>query len=83
MRQETQNQDRGHFDRSDPAPEGLIRPGHLVLPDEGFSLPDLEREIILKALERQAGNRSATARYLGIPRHVLLYRLKKYEREGS
>ena len=59
------------------AASGLLRPGELVLPDEGFDLFGLEREIIDKALERHAGNRSATARYLGIPRHVLLYRLSK------
>ena len=58
---------------------GLLMPGDLVLPEAPFSLPALEREIILKALERHAGNRSAAARYLGVPRHVLLYRLSKYD----
>ncbi|TNF37454.1 MAG: sigma-54-dependent Fis family transcriptional regulator [Deltaproteobacteria bacterium] len=61
------------------APSGVLAPGDLVLPEEGFSLPDLEKEIVLKALARFDGNRSAAARYLGIPRHVLLYRLSKYE----
>ena len=55
-----------------------LSPGTVVLPDEPFSLIDLEKEIILKALDRHDGNQSATARYLGIPRHVLLYRLEKY-----
>lgn len=64
-------------------PTGLLVPGRIRLPDQGFDLPALEREIILKALDLCKGNRSATARYLGIPRHVLLYRLKKYQRQGT
>jgi two-component system NtrC family response regulator len=56
----------------------LLRPGRVILPEEPISLPDLEREIVLKALEKHQGNRSAAARYLGVPRHVLLYRLLKY-----
>lgn len=61
------------------APTGLLVPGQLTLPEADFSLPDVEREIITKAVARFDGNRSAAARYLGIPRHVLLYRLTKYE----
>ena len=49
-----------------------------MLPDAPFSLRDLEKEIIEKAIEMQGGNRSAAARYLDIPRHVLLYRMRKY-----
>ena len=48
------------------------------LPDEGFSLPDFEQELIGQALTRSGGNRSQAARLLGIPRHVLIYRLEKY-----
>jgi DNA-binding NtrC family response regulator len=64
-------------------PQTVLRPGELVLPDEGFSLPKLEHEIVLKAIEKCAGNRSAAARFLGIPRHVLLYRLEKQQKLGS
>ena len=49
------------------------------LPEDGFSLPELEKEIIRQALTRCGGNKSRTAVYLGIPRHVLLYRLQKYD----
>ncbi len=38
----------------------------------------LERQAILEALRAAKGNRSAAARALHIPRHVLLYRLKKF-----
>jgi DNA-binding NtrC family response regulator len=49
----------------------------LELPDEGIALEDFEKEIILKAYEKCGRNKSRTARFLNIPRHVLLYRLKK------
>jgi len=61
----------------------LLQPGRLVLPDEAFSLPGLEREIGLKAMDKCGGNRSAAARYLRIPRHVLLYRLEKYKNDDD
>jgi two-component system NtrC family response regulator len=42
------------------------------------SLPEIEKRAILEALEKTGGNRSKAARMLQIPRHVLLYRLRKY-----
>lgn len=48
------------------------------LPADGLSLIDVEREIIVRALAKHGGNQSRTAEYLGIPRHVLLYRLEKF-----
>ena len=51
------------------------------LPEGGMSLIELEKEVIRRALALCKGNRSRTAVYLGIPRHVLLYRLGKYELE--
>lgn len=48
------------------------------LPEDELDLRELERQIIMKTLERFDGNRSATARYLKIPRHVLIYRLEKF-----
>lgn len=38
----------------------------------------LEREAIARALREHGGNRSAAARALKIPRHVLLYRMRKF-----
>ena len=48
------------------------------LPPGGLDLMALERRVIIEALRMHEGNQSATARYLRIPRHVLLYRLEKY-----
>jgi transcriptional regulator with PAS, ATPase and Fis domain len=48
------------------------------LPVEGYSLEQLEREVVENALERNDWNQAAAARFLRIPRHVLIYRLEKY-----
>ena len=48
------------------------------LPDEGYSLEQLEREIVVEALERNNWNQTSAARFLRIPRHVLIYRMEKY-----
>lgn len=42
------------------------------------SLQELEKKAILDALAKHGGNQTAAARALKIPRHVLLYRLKKF-----
>ncbi|GLI39508.1 sigma-54 dependent transcriptional regulator [Geobacter hydrogenophilus] len=54
--------------------------GHAVikLPDDGYPLEELEREVVVQALERNAWNQTAAARFLRIPRHTLIYRLEKY-----
>jgi len=48
------------------------------LPDEGCSLEQLEREVVVAALERNSWNQTAAARFLRIPRHTLVYRIEKY-----
>jgi two-component system NtrC family response regulator len=55
--------------------------GVVRLPDEGYSLEQLEREIVIEALERNAWNQTAAARFLRIPRHTLIYRIEKYNIE--
>ena len=51
------------------------------LPGDHLDLPALERELIQRALARFDGNKSRAAEYLKIPRHVLVYRLKKFREE--
>ena len=53
--------------------------GVINLPDEGYSLEQLEREVVVQALERNAWNQTAAARFLRIPRHTLIYRMEKYQ----
>ena len=48
------------------------------LPQEGLSLDEVERQLILKALEKHGGNQTKTARFLGMSRRTLVYRLEKY-----
>ncbi len=50
----------------------------LKLPDEGYPLEQLEREVVVEALERNSWNQTAAARFLRIPRHTLVYRIEKY-----
>ena len=51
----------------------------IELPEGGVSLVDLERAILVRALEMNDYNQSSTARFLRIPRHILLYRMEKFE----
>ncbi len=67
-------------------PERIGRPagrgkGVLNLPEEGYSLEELEKEAVVEALRRCQGNKSKAAHFLRIPRHTLLYRLEKYHIE--
>ncbi|MFQ5510233.1 MAG: sigma-54-dependent transcriptional regulator [Candidatus Krumholzibacteriia bacterium] len=42
------------------------------------SLPEMERQAVLDALVSCDWNQSRAARMLGVPRHVLIYRVKKF-----
>ena len=48
------------------------------IPPGGLSLDTLERELILKALERAAGNKSQAARLLGLTRRTLYSRMERH-----
>ena len=48
------------------------------LPEKGLSLEEIERELLVKALERFDGNQTQAARYLHISRRTLIYRMEKY-----
>jgi two-component system NtrC family response regulator len=48
------------------------------IPPEGLSLEALEKELILQALERAGGNKSAAARLLGLTRRTLYSRMEKH-----
>ncbi|WP_088226514.1 sigma-54 dependent transcriptional regulator [Desulfosporosinus sp. FKB] len=59
-----------HLEES-PTPE-------IQLSESGFSLGELEKHLIIKALEKHNYNQTKVAKYLGITRPTLLYRLQKY-----
>lgn len=48
------------------------------LPDGGVQLDTLEADLIYQALNRTQGNRSQSARLLGLSRDTLLYRMRKH-----
>lgn len=52
-----------------------------TLPDFGIQLDQLEIDLIKQALLRTRGNRSQSARLLGISRDTLLYRMQKHSIE--
>jgi DNA-binding NtrC family response regulator len=67
----------------DPAfPEG--GDGFEAREDDGSprTLEEVEREHILSTLQRQGGNRTATATELGISRRTLYYKLTEYQKQG-
>ncbi len=56
----------------------LLKTSSFVLPELGLKLDSLEADLINQALSRTNGNRSKSARLLGISRDTLLYRIQKY-----
>jgi len=61
----------GHITDEGEAPSAGIIPGR--------PLSDLEREAILSTLEMTGGNRTETAKLLGISRRTLQYKLKEFK----
>ncbi|MDQ7092517.1 sigma-54 dependent transcriptional regulator [Desulfosporosinus sp. PR] len=58
-------------------PEKTLTP-EINLTESGFSLGELEKHLIIQALEKHNYNQTKVAKYLGITRPTLLYRLQKY-----
>ena len=52
--------------------------GAFTLPETGVQLDSLEADLIHQALSRTKGNRSKSAKLLGLSRDTLLYRMQKY-----
>jgi two-component system NtrC family response regulator len=77
------------FSRDDAAdindlPEEILQPqlafgrALISIPPEGLSMADLERELVVAALERNQWNQTRAAAFLRISRNVLVYRMQKY-----
>ncbi|HET9481200.1 MAG TPA: sigma-54 dependent transcriptional regulator, partial [Candidatus Polarisedimenticolia bacterium] len=59
---------------------GVIREeGPFHLPDGGYALESMERDMVRQALARTAGNQTRAARLLGISRDAMRYKMKKFE----
>ena len=65
----------------DDLPEGFNAPPVAPSGDDPTGVAPLretERRLIIQALEQSGWNKTRAAKLLSIPRHVLIYRLKKY-----
>jgi len=51
---------------------------HFDLPPQGISLEAVEKELIVRALERFGWNQTHAAQYLDISRKTLIYRMEKF-----
>lgn len=56
----------------------MPKPVHFTLPEQGIQLDSLEANLIHQALSRTQGNRSKSAKLLGVSRDTLLYRMQKH-----
>ncbi len=52
-----------------------------IVPSSGIKLEEVERSLILSALEQAENNKSKAARLLGLSRHTLRYRMEKHHLE--
>lgn len=50
----------------------------LELPEEGISIEELEKTLLIMALDKHDGNQTKAAKYLGLTRPTLVYRMEKY-----
>ncbi|MBE0617086.1 MAG: sigma-54-dependent Fis family transcriptional regulator, partial [Proteobacteria bacterium] len=64
-------------ERKKPTKAG--EPGVVILPEAGLDIDDVERELIVQALDKTAQNQTRAARLLGLTRDALRYRMKKYD----
>jgi len=75
---------RGEFIEAECLPGAMQRDGEQGDAEEeigvkaGYSLGEMEKELILKTLEQTGGNRTEAAKMLGIARQTLQNRLKEY-----
>ena len=49
-----------------------------ALPADGVNLEELERQLLVQALERAGGNQTQAAQLLGINRDQVRYRIEKF-----
>ena len=58
--------------------EGTATAGDVMLPDEGLNIEDVERRLVVLALERTRGNQTKAAALLGLHRDQIRYRIEKF-----
>jgi len=61
------------------ADSGPLASARMILPEDGLSLEELEKDLIRQALERTGANQTKAAKLLGISYDTLRYQMKKFE----
>jgi DNA-binding NtrC family response regulator len=60
-------------------PQLTVGSAVLHIPPEGVSMAQVEKELVLTALERNQWNQTRAASFLRISRNVLIYRMQRYQ----
>jgi two-component system, NtrC family, response regulator AtoC len=58
-------------------------PAGVQLPEQGLNIEDVERQLVVLALERTRGNQTRAAALLGLHRDQIRYRIEKFGLKGS
>ena len=70
--------DRSHLEPEDFTLTRTVSPVEFVLPPEGVKLEEVERQLLVQALERAGNNQTQAAQLLGINRDQVRYRIEKF-----
>ena len=63
--------------------ENSTSAGAFTLPPNGVDMQELERRLLIQALERASGNRTRAGALLGMNRDQIRYRIEKFNLEGE
>jgi DNA-binding NtrC family response regulator len=58
--------------------DGASTGGEIALPEQGLNIEDVERRLVMLALERTRGNQTKAAALLGLHRDQIRYRIEKF-----
>jgi len=70
--------DRSYLEPQDFTLTRTVSPVEFVLPAEGVKLEEVERQLLVQALDRASGNQTQAAQLLGINRDQVRYRIEKF-----
>jgi DNA-binding NtrC family response regulator len=70
--------DRDHLEPGDFSLTRNLSPVEFTLPADGVNLDEVERQLLVQALERSRGNQTQAAQLLGINRDQVRYRIEKF-----
>jgi transcriptional regulator with GAF, ATPase, and Fis domain len=70
--------DRHHLEPADFSLTRTLTAVEFTLPAEGVNLDEVERQLLVQALERSRGNQTHAAQLLGINRDQVRYRIEKF-----